>query len=112
MESSRFRTIFEMGADGKKRGKDTQISNQRDFFFLFYAQNLVIVISLLCDLLLQIARQRPYNKNRGKHDIKSKLSKGLKNPTPHIDDILQILCLFLGAVTPKPSLNLEAVLSC
>lgn len=54
----------------------------------YFCTKFAKMVSLLCDLLLQIARQRPYNSNTGKHNIKSKLSKRLKNPALHIDDIL------------------------
>lgn len=72
--------FWDGSADRKKKGKDTwsiQTKGTKHF-----CTRLGKMISLLCDLLLQIARQRPNNKNTGKHNIKSKLSEGLKKPNP------------------------------
>lgn len=95
---------------GEKKEKDSQRFQSKGT--KYFCTKFAKFISILCVLLLQIAWQKSYNKNTSKSNMKSKSSKGLKNPAPHIDDILQILCPFLGVVTPKSSLSPEAVLSC
>lgn len=109
VKSNCFTVIFGMGQIGRKEGNPLRFQTKVTKYFCRKFVRWYDFYMIYCSKLQD---RGLIKKNTGKHNTKSKLSKGPKNPTPHIDDILRILCPFLGAVTPKPSLRPETVLSC